>query len=69
MRVGTALRQGLAKVGRAWRDGHYDQALVEVVRLLGISPANPSLLILRAQLIQLQDDEEGALRSMMRERT
>ena len=60
MRVGTALKQGLARVGRAWRDRHYLEALAEVDGLLEISPANPSLLILRAQLIQLQDDEVGA---------
>ncbi|MEJ7637032.1 MAG: hypothetical protein WKF75_03330, partial [Singulisphaera sp.] len=60
MRVGTALKQGLAKVGRARYDRHYLQALMEVDRLLEISPANPSLLILRAQLIQLQEDEAGA---------
>ncbi len=60
MKVGTALKQGLAKVGREWDDGHYLQALVEVDRLLEISPANPSLLILRAQLIQLQDDAAGS---------
>lgn len=55
MRTDRALARGLARVGQLWNDGRYADAFQEVERLLGLSPANPRLLVMRAQLAQLQD--------------
>lgn len=58
MRIETALKRGLDRVGRLWEEGRYELALDDVRRLLELSPANPRLLVMRAQLTQLQDTEE-----------
>jgi predicted Zn-dependent protease len=55
----SSLRQGLEDVDRQWRAGHFAQALTQVDRLLEEWPSNPHLLVLRAELIQLQDTCEG----------
>jgi hypothetical protein len=55
----TSIKQGLARVGQAWKAQRFDDALAEIDRLLAISPCSPPLLVKRAQLIQLQDDEDG----------
>lgn len=59
MKAERALRRGLAEVKRAWRAGRFEQALGIVEGLLVVSPANPSLLVMRAQLAQLQDAPDG----------
>ncbi len=57
MSIEKTLKDGLAKVGQDWQARRYDSALGEVVRLLDLSPGNPTLLVLRAQLTQLQEDD------------
>src|SRR5205823_367583 len=42
-----------------WRAGHYDRALTEVTRLREQWPDNPQLLIMWANLVQLQNEEAG----------
>jgi len=54
-----ALKRKLTVVWSHWRQGRYDRALEEVNRLLESRSDNAQLLVLRAALIQLQDDEEG----------
>jgi tetratricopeptide (TPR) repeat protein len=56
----TAMKQGLARVRRQWRAGHYARALAEVERLLESWPDNPRLLTMRGNLIQVQENEEGS---------
>jgi tetratricopeptide (TPR) repeat protein len=51
--------RSLARVRRAISRGEYRLALDEVDRLLARHPDQPHLLITRAELIQLQEDEEG----------
>lgn len=53
------MKRGLAQVRRQWRTGRYDRALAQVDRLLKDWPDNPHLLILRGNLIQLQEDDAG----------
>jgi tetratricopeptide (TPR) repeat protein len=53
MKVESALKQGLNQIGRHWEAGEFDSALAVVDHLLDLSPANPALLVKRAQLIQL----------------
>ncbi|MBI3823039.1 MAG: hypothetical protein HY289_10230 [Planctomycetes bacterium] len=52
-------KQGSARIRRNWRAGRFAQALAEVDRLLTEWPDNPSLLVAQADLIQLQDSEDG----------
>src|ERR1700736_5456006 len=59
MKPVTALKRGLAKVRRDWQAGHYDRALAEVNRLLIEWPDNPHLLVMWADLIQLQEADDG----------
>lgn len=47
------LKKGLERVHRAEKAGRVDQALAELDRLMTVSPENPTLLLLRAELIQL----------------
>ncbi len=54
----ASLERGIAKVRRLWRQDRYDLALVEVDRLLELSPNNPYLLVQRGELIQLQNGDE-----------
>ena len=52
-------KRGLARVRQEWRSGRYAAALAETSRLLKQWPDNPQLLVTWADLIQLQDAEEG----------
>jgi len=59
MKPVASFKRGLAKVQREWRARRYDRALVELDELLQDWPENPQLLIMRGQLIQLQEGSEG----------
>jgi len=59
MKSTGSFKRGLTKVRREWLAAHYDRALAEVSRLLNEWPDNPRLLIFWADLIQLQDTDEG----------
>jgi tetratricopeptide (TPR) repeat protein len=54
-----SLKRGVSKALRLWREGRRDLALSQIDRLLEMWPDNPRLLVMRAKLIQLQDDVEG----------
>jgi len=49
----------LSKIRKAISEGRYRSAWIEVNRLLDRNPDQPHLLVIRAELIQLQEDEEG----------
>lgn len=59
MKAAIRLKQGLAKVRRDRQAGRFDQALATVGELLRDWPDQPRLLVLRAELIQLQEDEKA----------
>jgi len=59
MKSTTSFKRGLANVRRHWRARRYPHALTEVTRLLEQWPDNPQLLILWANLVQLQDEQTG----------
>lgn len=50
------LKQRLSAVSRLWDKADYDRALSEVESLLKVWPGNPHLHILRASLVQLQEE-------------
>lgn len=50
------LKQKLSTVSRLWDEENYDQALAEVETLLQTWPGNPHLHVLRANLVQLQEE-------------
>ena len=50
------LKQKLSNVARLWEEEYYDEALAEVEALLESWPGNPHLHVLKASLVQLQDD-------------
>jgi Tfp pilus assembly protein PilF len=52
-------KRGVARVRREWRAGRNERALAEVSRLLVEWPDNPQLLIMWADLVQLQESDEG----------
>jgi|GEM_PF-1345517 len=54
-------KQKLAAVSRMWQAGEYDGALTDVEALLAVWPGNAHLHVLKASLIQLQDDPDYAL--------
>jgi tetratricopeptide (TPR) repeat protein len=56
--IGT-FKRGVTKVRRDWQEGRYEAALGEVDRLLSEWPDNPQLLVMRADLIQLQERTDG----------
>ena len=60
MKAELSLKRGLTEVWRSWEVGHYDHALAKLDRLIESSPANAPLLIMRAQLIQLQESPDEA---------
>jgi len=60
MKTASSLKRGLTKVWKLQDDRRYDLALKEVDSLLEDWPGNAQLLVLRAELIQLQEDEEGS---------
>ncbi len=59
MKPTSSFKRGVAQVRREWRAGRYDRALAEVNRLLEGWPDNPQLLVLWADLVQLQETAEG----------
>lgn len=59
MKPTRSFKQGVAKVRRLWLAEKNEQALAEVSRLLEEWPDNPFLLILWADLVQLQDADKG----------
>jgi tetratricopeptide (TPR) repeat protein len=61
MKPSKSLKRGLTEVRREWRAGRYDRALDMVGRLLENWPDNPHLLLLRAELIQLQEENGPSL--------
>jgi tetratricopeptide (TPR) repeat protein len=50
------LKQRLSTVSRLWDEQDYDQALAEVQSLLKTWPGNPHLHVLKASLVQLQEE-------------
>ncbi|MBL8797136.1 MAG: hypothetical protein JNM56_24760 [Planctomycetia bacterium] len=56
-----ALKQKLSNVSRLWEDEDYDQALAEVETLLATWPGNPHLHVLKASLVQLQEEPKYEL--------
>jgi tetratricopeptide (TPR) repeat protein len=52
-------KRGVARVRHLWLAKKYEDALAEVSRLLKDWPDNPHLLVMWADLVQLQDTEEG----------
>jgi tetratricopeptide (TPR) repeat protein len=50
------LKQRLSTVSRLWDEKDYDKALAEVETLLETWPGNPHLHVLRASLVQLQEE-------------
>jgi tetratricopeptide (TPR) repeat protein len=59
MKPTTTFKRGVAKARRDWQEGRYDVALEEVDRLLKEWPDNPQLLVMWADLIQLQENTNG----------
>jgi tetratricopeptide (TPR) repeat protein len=59
MKPTNSFKRGVAKARREWQAGRYDKSLAEVSRLLREWPDNPQLLVMWADLIQLQDDDQG----------
>ena len=55
--IAAKKRKGFAKVWDLWQEKRYDKALVEVDRLVKENVGNSQLLVMRSQLIRLQDDE------------
>jgi tetratricopeptide (TPR) repeat protein len=53
----SSFKHGLARVRRAWLARDFAKALAEVDKLLKQWPDNPHLLVLWADLIQLQDTD------------
>src|SRR4051794_31636368 len=51
------LKRKMGFVWRLWRQRRYDRALIEVNHLLETRRDNARLLVLRAALIQLQEDD------------
>jgi tetratricopeptide (TPR) repeat protein len=56
-----SLKQRLSTVSRLWDEAEYDEALVEVEKLLADWPGNAHLHVLWASLVQLQDEPEHEL--------
>lgn len=56
-----ALKQGLSNVSRLWDKENYDKALAEVETLLETWPGNPHLHVLKASLVQLQEEPKYEL--------
>ena len=57
----TPLKKGLERVHKAEKAGQIDLALPELDRLMEVSPDNSTLLMLRAELIQLGSDNAPPL--------
>lgn len=50
-----ALKKRLSNVSRLWDEENFDEALAEVETLLDTWPGNPHLHVLKASLVQLQE--------------
>lgn len=61
MNTSRGLKQRLAAVSRLWDADDYAPALAEVDALLGEWPGNAHLHVLRASLIQLQEEPRDSL--------
>ena len=59
MKATDTLKRGISKVRRLWREERFAKALAEVDRLLSEWPNSPYLLVMRSDLIRLQDEEDG----------
>jgi tetratricopeptide (TPR) repeat protein len=59
-------KQRLATLSRLWDQGHYDRALAEVESLLQTWPGNAHLHILRASLVQRQEEPKCELKEARR---
>ena len=57
MKTISSYKRGLARIRRDWLAGRYDKALAETDSLLQVWPDNPTLLVMRADLIQMQDGD------------
>jgi tetratricopeptide (TPR) repeat protein len=55
------LKQKLSTVSRLWDEANYGQALAEVETLLKSLPGNPHLHVLKASLVQLQNEPKHDL--------
>lgn len=55
----SSFRRGVGVARRDWQDGEYDAALEKVSRLLLAWPGNALLLVMWADLVQLQEAEQG----------
>jgi Flp pilus assembly protein TadD len=53
------LKRGLAKIGKLWKKQQFDRALAELEALIAARQDNAQLLVMRSQLIRLQEKEEG----------
>ena len=60
MKLDPPLKQGLDLVRKYRRGKRFDRALREIDELLETRQDNAQLLVIRAELIQLQDDEQNA---------
>ena len=59
MKTTAAFKTGLERLDHLWKPGQFGKALAVVDRLLSDWPDNPLLLVKRAQIIQLQETENG----------
>jgi tetratricopeptide (TPR) repeat protein len=66
MSTPRALKQRLSTVARLWAREEYDKALAEVETLLETWPGNPHLHVLRASLLQLQEEPKYDLEDAKR---
>ncbi len=55
----TTFKRGVAKARREWQESRVDVALAEVDQLLAEWPDNPQLLVMWADLVQLQESKNG----------
>jgi hypothetical protein len=59
MKSTSSFKRGVAKARREWLAKRYDRALAQVDRLLEEWADNPQLLVMWADLVQLQGGEDG----------
>lgn len=60
MKASDSLKKGLRSVWKFWREEKFDLALGAVDRLLETRPDSAQLLLLRGELIQLQEPGDSA---------
>lgn len=61
MKASRSFKSRLAKVSRLWDKQDHDAALTEVETMLGTWPGNAHLHVLKASLVQLQEETQYAL--------